>query len=175
MIGTYDFCGHYEWTFAWLEKKGGHPLLLEYMEAAISRDSQSHARKLIESEGFNGMTKYWGHTLAEESPEQAYTMSSREDVVRIDMHDCPSKGFLIRNGLEQHRDYCDHCIQWIKPVMDDAGFAIAHEHNHCGQCWWEFRKKGDSSAVSQTGELGGEADARLLSNWKQKTHHLFSP
>ena len=23
MIGVYDFCGHYEWTFAWLEREGG--------------------------------------------------------------------------------------------------------------------------------------------------------
>ena len=24
MIGCYDFCGHYEWTFGWLERVGGH-------------------------------------------------------------------------------------------------------------------------------------------------------
>lgn len=174
MIGTYDFCGHYEWTFAWLEKKGGHPLLLAYMEEAISRDSQTHARRLIESEGFDGMMKYWGHTLAEESPERGYTMSRREDVVRFDMHDCPSKGFLIRNGLEQHRDYCDHCIQWIKPVMDDAGFVIDHEHNHCGQCWWEFRRKGDTHPASRPGELSGGNDVRLLPDWEKKTLDVFS-
>jgi hypothetical protein len=29
MIGTYDFCGHYEWTFAWLEASGGEQILQE--------------------------------------------------------------------------------------------------------------------------------------------------
>src|SRR5687767_13864221 len=30
MIGCYDFCGHYEWTFAWLEREGGHELVRAY-------------------------------------------------------------------------------------------------------------------------------------------------
>ena len=53
--------------------------------------------------------------------------------------------FLLRNGLEQYRDYCDHCMGWIGPVMKGAGFVVDHEHNHCGQCWWEFRRASDPS------------------------------
>lgn len=30
MIGCYDFCAHYEWTFAWLERAGGHALVRDY-------------------------------------------------------------------------------------------------------------------------------------------------
>jgi len=30
MIGCYDFCGHYEWTFGWLEQLGGHELVKAY-------------------------------------------------------------------------------------------------------------------------------------------------
>ena len=48
------------------------------------------------------------------------------------MHECPSKGFLIQNGLVQYRDYCDHCMGWIGPVMLKAGFVVDHEHNHLG-------------------------------------------
>ena len=47
MIGCYDFCGHYEWTFDWLERTGGHVLVREYWNEAINHDSQRHARDLI--------------------------------------------------------------------------------------------------------------------------------
>ena len=173
MIGTYDFCGHYEWTFAWLEKQGGEKLVKEYWEKAIGRDGQTHARDLIGGEGFDGMMKYWGHTLAEESPEKGYQMTRGETVVRLDMTDCPSQGFLMRNGLEQYPDYCDHCIGWIRPIMNDAGYRVFHEHNHCGQCWWEFRKKDDAMPPSAPGELSGADDARNLPHWPQKKHDVF--
>jgi hypothetical protein len=165
MIGTYDFCGHYEWTFAWLEREGGQDLLRSYWEEAISKDSQSHARELILREGFEGMKKYWAHTLEEEAA--GYTLSSDDTTFRIDMHECPSKGFLLKNGLHQHGDYCDHCMGWIGPVMKKAGFVIDHEHNHCGQCWWEMRKQTDPTPSSAPGTLAGENDVRFAPSWNQ--------
>ena len=30
MLGTYDFCGHYAWTFAWLKERLGDKDLEEY-------------------------------------------------------------------------------------------------------------------------------------------------
>ncbi len=175
MIGTYDFCGHYEWTYAWLEKRGGEELVRQYWVEAIAQDSQIHARELIESEGFEGMMKYWGHTLAEESPDQGYKMTRTDDVVRCDMHDCPSKGFLIRNGLEQYSDYCNHCIGWIKPILVGADFQVAHEHNHCGQCWWEFRKADSDISASEPGEISGADDVRFMPGWKKEKHDVFLP
>jgi hypothetical protein len=166
MIGCYDFCGHYEWTFDWLERAGGPGLVREYWSEAISRDSQRHARELIVREGFEGMAKYWGHTLAEESPELGFTVTQQPDVFRIDIHDCPSKGFLLRNGLEQYRDYCDHCIGWVGPMMRESGFVIDHEHNHCGQCWWEMRKSGSTDVASPTGGVAGPNDVRGLVHWQ---------
>ena len=89
MIGCYDFCGHYEWTFDWLEKTGGHALVRDYWTEAINHDSQRHARDLIQREGFDGMAKYWGHTLAEESPERGFALTPKPGVFRIDVHACP--------------------------------------------------------------------------------------
>ena len=163
MIGVYDFCGHYEWTFSWLEKNGGETLLREYWDQAIHRDSQRHASELILQKGFDGMKEYWGHTLAHEGA--GYTTTATEKVFRIDIQDCPSKGFLLRNHLQQHRDYCDHCIGWIGPMMKRAGFTIDHQHNHCGQCWWEIRKRDDANAPSGAGELAQENDVRVIDNW----------
>lgn len=144
MIGTYDFCAHYEWTFEWLRQQGGESLVQQYWEEAIYQDSQQHATALIQEKGFDGMLEYWGHTLLEESPSQEFTLTPGEGILRCDMHDCPSKGFLLRNNLEQYHDYCDHCIGWVGPLMKDAGYAVTHAHNHCGQCWWEICRADDS-------------------------------
>lgn len=164
MIGCYDFCGHYEWTFEWLRQQGGHELVLDYWEQAIYGESQTHATRLILDQGFAGMKEYWGHTLEHEAA--GYQATEAPGVYRIDMHECPSKGFLIKNGLVQYHDYCDHCLGWIGPLMRDAGFVIDHEHNHAGQCWWEMRRAEDSAVASAPGQLSGEADVRLRPDWR---------
>lgn len=164
MIGCYDFCGHYEWTFEWLRQQGGHELVLDYWERAIYQQSQTHATALILQKGFDGMREYWGHTLEHEAA--GYVATEAPGVYRIDMHQCPSKGFLIRNGLVQFHDYCDHCMGWIGPLMRDAGFVIDHEHNHAGQCWWEMRRADDITPASGPGELSSEADVRMHSDWQ---------
>jgi hypothetical protein len=166
MMGCYDFCAHYEWTFDWLEKEGGRALLREYWSEAISRDSQRHARDLIQRDGFAGMAKYWGHTLTEESPELGFSITRADEVFRIDIHDCPSKGFLLRNGLASCPDYCDHCLGWIGPMMRDAGFVIDHEHNHLGQCWWEMHPQKTDGGFTAPGAVAGINDVRLLPQWQ---------
>ena len=166
MLGVYDFCGHYEWTFAWLYQKGGAALVRRYWDEAIHIDSQRHARELILSKGIAGMAEYWGHTLKEENA--AFHSTATDKVFRIDMHDCPSKGFLLKNGLEQYPDYCDHCIGWIGPLLKEAGFVIDHEHNHCGQCWWEMRHQTDPTLPSAPGTLAGKKDVRLMPEWKSQ-------
>jgi len=166
MIGCYDFCGHYEWTFEWLRQHGGDSLVNKFWEEAIGGDSQRHASDLIKEKGFAGMAAYWAHTLAEEGA--GYVATKNPGAFRIDMHDCPSKGFLLRNHLEQYHDYCDHCIGWIGPMMKEAGFHVHHEHNHCGQCWWEFRKITDPTPASEAGTLAGENDVRLQTDWSSQ-------
>jgi hypothetical protein len=110
------------------------------------------------------MKKYWDHALDQEVA--GYAITTGDDVFRIDMHECPSKGFLIRNGLVQYRDYCDHCMGWIGPLMQEAGFVIDHEHNHQGRCWWEMRRQEDAASPSAPGALSGKHDVRLRVDWK---------
>ena len=148
-----------------MERRGGSPLLSRFWEDAISRDSQSHARDLIARGGIEGMKEYWGYTLAEESPDRDFHLSADKGVFRIDMHDCPSKGFLTRNHLQQYSDYCDHCIGWIGPMMRDAGFVVDHEHNHQGQCWWEMRAINDGTVPGPAGVLAGDFDVRGFDEW----------
>ena len=171
MIGSYDFCGHYEWTFAWLERAGGAKPVTDYRASAISEDSQKHARDLIVPQGLEGMRKYWQHTLEEEAAGFAFTSDDRR--FRIDILECPSKGFLLQNGLEQYSDYGDHCVGWIGPMMKDAGNVIDHEHNHCGRCWWEFRRKDDEQAPSEPGGFWAR-DVRLSQDWQKQATDRFN-
>lgn len=162
MIGVFDFCGHYDWTFEWLRVRGGETLLHEYWQEAIARDSQQHAAGLIGRDGFAGMAAYWGHTLQHEGA--GFHTTLRPDRFRIDMHACPSKGFLLRNGLEHYHDYCDHCLGWVGPMMRGAGFVVDHQHNHRGQCWWEFRSADAPTAADAKDALA--FDVRALLNWQ---------
>jgi hypothetical protein len=171
MIGVQDFCGHYEWTFQYIFTKYGKEALERYWGEAIAFDSQSHAFELIRDKGFDGMEEYWGHTLTME--EAGYTIARTEDLFRIDMHACPSKGFLIDRGLEQFHDYCAHCMGWIGPVARRAGFTIDHDHNHLGKCWWELRKRGsrpDREAMRHKVEKNNvERDPE----WDRGEHHRY--
>jgi hypothetical protein len=169
MLGVQDFIGYYDWTFEYLRRNHGEEAVRKYWLEAIARDSQQHARRLFVEKGFDGMDDYWAHTL--EMEEAGYTFDRGENYFRFDMFDCPSKGHLIERGLEAYHDYCEHCMGWIKPIMEEAGFVINHEHNHHGQCWWEMRKAEDR--LEAPPPLRGPNDIRNRDNWKQETHHLF--
>lgn len=167
MLGVYDFNGHYDWTFRWLQDHYGKEGLAKYWVDAISVDSQAHARSEF-LRGFDGMLDYWGHTLAEEGA--GYTSGIHEHpetgrpFMRIDMQDCPSLGFLLRNGIGVSEDYCQHCMGWIGPSLADAGFVADHEHDHAGHCWWEIRESNDPTPPSAPGVVAPD-DVRLLPLW----------
>jgi hypothetical protein len=169
MLGVQDFIGYYDWTFEYLRRNYGEQAVHHYWMKGIAFDSQQHARRLFIGKGFHGMQEYWAHTL--EMEEAGYTFDRGDGYFRIDMFDCPSKGYLIRHGLEAYHDYCEHCVGWVKPLMDEAGFLVNHEHNHRGQCWMEMRRAGDR--ISEPPPLRGPNDVRCLDNWRQGRHHVY--
>lgn len=171
MIGCAEFILAYDWTFAYLLREYGPEAVERYWTECISRDSQSHARALIIGQGFEGMEKYWGHTLAEE--QAGYTSVRAGNVFRIDMYACPSQGLLKQRGQQHYADYCEHCMGWIKPVMDDAGFVIHHEHDHDCKCWWEIVPAVDPPAPSEPGELAGDNDIRKHPSWRRDCVHRY--
>ncbi|MHC4871762.1 MAG: hypothetical protein ACYTFY_07945 [Planctomycetota bacterium] len=164
MQGVYDFCGHYDWTFEWLRKKGGEELVKEYWENAISNDSQQHALQLISEKGFEGMKEYWGETLHEEGADCNTVFA--DGVYRSDMHRCPSLGFLLRNNLKHYHDYCNHCLGWVGPMLEKAGFKKCGQHNHKGMCWGEIVKKDDTRGPREVGEIAKDKDVRLYDDWQ---------
>jgi hypothetical protein len=71
--------------------------------------------------------------------------------------------------LNADEDYCDHCIGWIGPALVQIGAEVAnHEHNHCGQCWWEMRIANRKSLP-----IPLENDIRQTPEWLQGYLHRF--
>lgn len=170
MIGVQDFIGYYDWTFEYLRRQYGEEAVQRYWAEAIAFNSQNHANVLIQAKGLAGMTEYWGHTL--QSEEAGYRATLQPEYFRIDMFDCPSKGLLIKLDQEEYHDYCQHCIGWIKPIMDQAGFLIDHEHNHRGQCWWEMYPVGAEGRESPP-PLRDSRDVRQQPGWSQSDHDVW--
>jgi hypothetical protein len=140
MLGCHDFCGYYEWTFHYLRRRFGRAGLQKYWADAIAGDSQQHYVQAGREKGLRGLYESWFKTGVDEECEWTVTLDEDKNLLRLDMRECPSKGFLISNDLNADEDYCDHCIGWIGPALNVIGAEVAgHEHNHCGQCWWEMR------------------------------------
>lgn len=143
MLGCHDFCGHYEWTFHYVRRRFGQEAVHQLWDQAIGGDSQEHYKRAAEKEGLRGLYNCWVKTGEDEKCGWQWVVDEGRNVLRCDMWECPSKGFLIKNDLNADEDYCDHCMGWTVPLLDRAGFeVVGHEHNHTGQCWWEIRKKG---------------------------------
>jgi hypothetical protein len=170
MLGVRDFIGYYDWTFEYLRRNYGEAAVHAYWAKP-----NPHLLRLFGEQGFDGMYQHWHHTL--EMEEAGYHLDQTDDYFRIDMPVCPSKGYLIQHGLAAYHDYCEHCIGWIKPLLDATGFVVHHEHNHMGQCYWEMHRA--DSAIFHGGTrpepppIRGAHDVRLLGNWHQNTHHLY--
>jgi hypothetical protein len=171
MIGCAEFILGYDWTFAYLLREYGQEAVERYWTECISVDSQTHARELIIPRGFDGMAEYWGHTLAEE--EAGYTSVRTPRAFRVDMYACPSQGLLKERGQQNYPDYCEHCMGWIKPVMDEAGYVIHHEHDHDCKCWWEIVPVEDTPPPSGTGDLAGTDDIRDHLAWDKSHVHRW--
>ena len=166
MLGCQDFCGYYDWTFHYIRRRWGNEALRQFMSEAIGEESQSHYSQAA-AEGLRGLLQCWDKTGSDEHCDWTFTLEEQRNVLRWDMRQCPSKGFLLDNDLNADEDYCDHCMGWIVPLLDRAGIeVVAHEHNHCGQCWWEMRKAESTSQPSLPGDVAGANDVRLLPHWR---------
>ncbi|HVT30116.1 MAG TPA: hypothetical protein VHE81_19035 [Lacipirellulaceae bacterium] len=163
MLGCQDFCGYYEWTFHYLRRRFGRVGLEKYWAQAIAGDSQRHYLKSAKAEGLRGLYESWLKTGIDEECDWTVTLDENQNLLRLDMRQCPSKGFLLDNDLNADEDYCDHCMGWIGPALHQVGAEVAaHEHNHCGQCWWEIRNASQSEPPVEI-----SSDIRRDARWGQ--------
>jgi hypothetical protein len=150
MLGCHDFCGHYEWTFHYLRRRWGQEAVRRYWAEAIGGESQRHYTEAGQRAGLRGLYNTWTRTGQDEACDWTFTLDEQQNFLRWDMRACPSKGFLLAHDLNADEDYCDHCMGWTKPLVEALGMeVVAHEHNHCGQCWGLIRVADRPCAVSE--------------------------
>ena len=162
MLGCHDFCGYYEWTFHYLRRNFGQAAVQKLWSEAIAIDSQRHYIAAGAGRGLRGLYETWSKTGEDEQCDWTVDLDEERNVLHVNMHNCPSKGFLILNNRNADEDYCDHCIGWITPALAVIDTEVsAHEHNHCGQCWWEFRKVDQAQP-----EVENLEDIRNFEDWR---------
>ena len=170
MLGCHDFCGYYEWTFHYLRRRYGREGVEKYWAKAIAADSQRHYIDAAADRGLRGLYESWLKTGDDEECDWTVTLDEDRNLLRLDMRECPSKGFLLKNNLNADEDYCDHCMGWIGQALTTIGVEVArHEHNHCGQCWWEIRE-----AKRDQPDCEVETDIRNDSRWERGYLHRYS-
>lgn len=161
MLGCHEFCGYYEWSFHYVRRRWGRAGVARLWAEAIGSESQRHYSEAAEQDGLAGLYRTWVKTGEDESCDWTFTLNEAHNVLRCDMRQCPSKGFLLAHDLNADEDYCDHCVGWMIPLLDQAGVEVwQHEHNHCGQCWTTMRAKDRPS-----NPMGLEIDIRRDPRW----------
>jgi hypothetical protein len=142
MLGCQDFCGYYDWSFHYVRNRFGSAAVEFLWRKAIGGDSQQHYAKPAAQAGLRALYEAWVSTGQDEHCDWTFTFDEEKNVLRWDMRECPSKGYLVQHDLNADEDYCNHCMGWIIPMLEGVGAEIAeHEHNHCGQCWATMRLK----------------------------------
>ena len=143
MLGCQDFCGYYEWTFHYLRRRWGvASRSIDIWAEAIAGESQQHYTQSASQGGLRGLYAAVDQDRRGRGLRLDLTLDEAKNVLRWDMRQCPSKGFLIANDLHADEDYCDHCLGWMIPLLAKLGVEVAeHEHNHCGQCWGTMRAR----------------------------------
>ena len=163
MLGCHDFCGHYDWTFHYVRRRWGQEALALLLRESISGESQHHYTKHVAEKGLRALYEAWVKTGEDEHCDWTFTLDEEKNVLRFDMRECPSKGFLIQNDRNADEDYCNHCTGWMIPMLESIGAElIEHEHNHCGQCWATMRMKNRQSQPLQV-----DVDIRNDPRWKR--------
>ena len=169
MLGCQDFCGHYEWTFHYVRRRWGQDAVRRFWAEAIGGESQQHYTQSAVRSGLPGLCETCVQTGVDEGCDWTLTCDEAKNILRCDMRECPSKGFLIKNDRNADEDYCDHCMGWEIPLLARSDIEIvAHEHNHCGQCWEAIRVKGLPSEPIEI-----EADIRRDPRWNHGYVHRW--
>lgn len=161
MLGCHEFCGYYEWTFHYVRRRWGQQAVAQLWAEAIGRDSQRHYADAGRESGLRGLYGTWVKTGEDEACDWTFTLDEGRNVLRWDMRQCPSKGFLIARDRNADEDYCDHCMGWMIPLLKEIGVEVwEHEHNHLGQCWGTMKMRDRPSE-----DLAVPHDIRLDDRW----------
>jgi hypothetical protein len=133
MIPCTDFIPAYSEMFKALERLGGKEAVHDFW-AYLSENFLGNLRDLVEQKGLRGCWEYWSHTLNEEAADFTMVLDEEAGEFYIDMHACPSKGRLLEmEHVEPYEDYCLHCLDLYRNVLEPLGFEYSLDLSRVNQ------------------------------------------
>lgn len=150
MISCTEFIPAYSELFKYLQQKAGKQAVVAFWEH-LSDAFLDNLRELATKKGLAGCFEYWSHTLAEEAAD--FRMTLADDLFRIEMRHCPSKGRLLESPhLQVYPDYCEHCQVLYRRVLEPLGFAYDLDLSQIdrARCVLTVRPASSGSAKQET-------------------------
>lgn len=143
MISCTEFIPAYSALFKELERLGGVQSVEDFWNY-LSRMYLTNLRDLVREHGILGCWLYWSTTLNEEAADFTMELDEDEDLFRIVMHHCPSKGRLLDTPhIEPYHDYCRHCDVLYRNILEPLGYEYKVDLSRCDEaaCSVEVRRR----------------------------------
>lgn len=123
MIPSDHFVRYYNEVFKSLEEKG-----LEHLVKYWDGVGELQKRELADTfrkGGLQACHDYWARILREENCVGQLTLTP--DYFEFRMDRCPSLSKVLDNDAAACKFYCDHCMGWVRPVMEAAGLHAVQD------------------------------------------------
>ena len=117
MIPSDHFVRYYNEVFKALESRG-----LDHLAAYWASIGEMQKTELLETFRIGRLQAcydYWARIVKEENCNGQLSLTQEYFEFRMDR--CPSLSKVLDNDAAACKHYCDHCMGWIRPVMDAAG------------------------------------------------------
>ena len=121
MISCMEFIPAYSELFSYLDTKYGREEVDRFWKFLFQPDGKGIPLiNYVNKEGIRGCFNYWAESLNEEAADFTMYLNERRGFFMLDMHQCPSKGRLLRLkdeiGITPYYDYCMHCDSYRSAV-----------------------------------------------------------
>lgn len=143
MIPSDHFVRYYNEVFKALESRG--PGELAKYWADIGELQKRELADSFRKGGLQACYDYWARILKEENC--VGQLSLTPDYFELRMDRCPSLSKVLDNDASPCFHYCDHCMGWVRPVMEVSGlYAVldmqSRTEPHCVFRVYADRAKG---------------------------------
>lgn len=123
MIPSDHFVRFYNEIFKELERRGHEHLVAYWRE--LGRLQSEELSERFRKGGLRACQEYWQNIFHEEQCEAEIEVTDR--YLELRMLRCPSLSKVLDNDAAPSRNYCDHCMAWVQPVMEGAGLYPVYD------------------------------------------------
>jgi hypothetical protein len=128
VIPSDHFVRYYNEVFKALEERGLDHLVSYWQE--IGELQKQELAESFRQGSLQACHDYWARILKEENCVGRLTLT--EDYFEFCMERCPSLSKVLDNDATACKYYCDHCMGWVRPVMEAAGlYAVLDMESRC--------------------------------------------